>query len=155
MSAKFSMLLAGAEQLTRALKLANPKTRARVAKAIHDSTNAIAQAAKARAPRKSGEMANTIRAEFAADGLVGFVKVGLGKLPRRSKAKTAKGLVRARGRTRKVGPGAYAPVVERGDPRRNRKPHPFLIPAFDQRKPQAVADIKNAMDNTVEEIARG
>src|ERR1043165_7541411 len=115
-SAKVTTLLEGAEQLTRAIKLSVPKTKARVVATIHAHTAAIVGKARAAAPRVTGERAGTIRDEYANDGLVGFIKVGYGKLPRRSKAETIKGIARAKGRVRKTGRGAYAPVVERGDP---------------------------------------
>jgi len=154
MSVKVSSALAGAEQLIRAVKLADPRTRARVAAAIKQNAQAIAVNATARAPKKTGEMASTIRVEIpeSANGLVAFVRVGQGKLPRRSKAATAKGIARAKGRKRKVGKGAYAPVVERGDPRRGHKPHPFLIPAYQQDVPKAKEDIKHALDSGVASI---
>jgi hypothetical protein len=129
--------LAGAEQLIRALKLANPATKARVVAAIRKNTKAVAGWGDRLARRRSsGEMASTIRDTYSEDGLTGFVRVGLGKLPRRSKATTAKGITRAKGRTRKIGKGAYAPVVERGDPRRHHKAHPFLIPAYKPTSPR-------------------
>ncbi len=154
MSIKITAALAGAEQLIRAIKLANPETHARVAAAIRTNTKAVTLEAKGRAPIKTGELAGTIRDEYAADGLVGFVKVGLGKLPRRSRATTARGLARAGGRARKVGLGAYAPVVERGDPRRHHQPHPFLMPAFRDRRETAMADIKTALDKSLEGIGQ-
>jgi HK97 gp10 family phage protein len=152
-SVKVTTLLGGAEQLSRALKLSKPKTKARVVATIHAHTSAIAAKARAAAPRVTGEMAGTIRDEYANDGLVGFVKVGYGKLPRRSKAQTIAGLASAKGRTKKVGRGAYAPVVERGDQRRNHQPHPFLDPAYQAEKPKAITDIDHALNSSVQEIA--
>lgn len=143
---KLSTQLEGFDKLARELKLANVETRKNVVDAIAKNTKAIAATARALAPKRTGEMAGTIRDEYANDGLVGMVKVGIGKLPRRSKAKTPQGLKRAKGRRRKVGPGAYAPVVERGDKRRNRAPHPFLIPSLEQQKPTAINDIDGALN---------
>jgi hypothetical protein len=151
---KVTTALAGAEQLIRALKLANPATKARVVAAIKKNTKAVTAGAIARAPKVTGEMASTIRDTYSEDGLTGFVRVGLGKLPRRSKATTAKGITRAKGRTRKIGRGAYAPVVERGDPRRHHKAHPFLMPSYEADKPTAMAEIKAALDNTVKDIEK-
>ncbi len=150
MSVKFSMALGGAEQLNRALKLAIPHVAANMRAAIQKNTKAIAATAKARAPKLSGEMAGTIRDEYSQDGFIGYVRVGKGKLQRRSRAVTAKG--RARTRARKSGQGAYAPVVERGDPRRHHKAHPFLIPSFTARKPTAMADISHALNDGVSKI---
>jgi len=126
------MALVGAEQLQRALKLAIPVTAARVRSAVQKNTKTVAARAEAKAPKKTGELASTIRDEYSQDGLVGFVKAGYGKLPRRSKAGTMKGQQRAKGRTRKTGRGAYAPVVDRGDPRRNITATHFLASPFEQ-----------------------
>jgi hypothetical protein len=153
MSANVTTLLAGSEQLIRALKLSVPKTKARVVAEIHKHTSAIAAKAKAGAPRVTGELAGTIRDEYSQDGLVGFVKVGFGKLPRRSRAATIAGIARAKGRVRKVGRGAYAPVVERGDPRRHHLPHPFLDPPYQADKPKAIADITPALNDSMNDIA--
>ncbi len=154
MSVKITSTLAGAEQLIRALKLSVPSTKARVVAAIKKNTKAIAVHAISKAPKVTGEMASTIRDTYSEDGLTGFVRVGLGTLPRKSKATTIKGLKRAKNRKRKVGRGAYAPVVERGDPRRHHKAHPFLGPSYDEDKPTAIADIKAALDNTVKDLAK-
>lgn len=152
MSSKAGMALIGAERLIRELKLADPKTRANVKASIARQTKAVVAKAKAAAPRVTGELASTIRDEYSPDGLAGFAKVGKGKLPRRSKAVTAKGQQRAKGRKRTPGQGAYAPVVELGDKRRNRKPHPFLIPAFTSQKPAAMADISKALNDGVKDV---
>lgn len=150
---KITTLLAGAEQLERALKLANPKTKAAVVAAIQKNAKEIAAKARAAAPKVTGEMVSTIRDEYSTDGLVGYVKVGFGKLPRRSKAGTIAGIARAKARKRTVGRGAYAPVVERGDPRRHHLPHPFLMPAYAQDKPTAIKDITNALNGMMNDIA--
>ena len=149
---KAGIALLGADQLKRALQLAKPKTQARFKVAIQKNTKAIAVKAKAAAPKVTGEMASTIRDEYTNDGMVGLVKVGEGKLPRRSKAKTAAGQKRAKARKRKVGKGAYAPVVERGDPKRKHKPHPFLVPSFSSQKSTAISDMTHALNDTVKEI---
>jgi hypothetical protein len=148
MTASFSMALRGAPELIRQLKLASPATQARVAATIKRDTEAVANAARAAAPKLTGEMAGTIRAEFSTNGLIGYVKVGIGKLRRRSTS-TGK---RHRRRTVQTGPGAYAPVVEHGDPRRHHKPEPFLEPSFQAKKPQIMQDITAAIDNVTKDI---
>lgn len=148
MAASFSMALKGGAELIRQLKLASPDAQARVKAAIQRDTKAVAAAARSAAPKVTGEMAATIRDEYSPTGMTGYVKVGIGKLRRRSKS-TGK---RHRRRTVTTGPGAYAPVVERGDQRRHHLPHPFLIPAYVQRKPQIMQDITAAIDNTTKEI---
>lgn len=158
MSVKITSALAGAERLIRAIKLANPATKARVVAAIKKNTKAVAAGAIGRAPKVTGEMVSTIRDTYSDDGLAGFVRVGLGKLPRRSNATTPKGIARAKARKRKVGRGAYAPVVNFGDKHRNHRAAFFLVGApsapFDADKPTAIADIKAALDNTVTDIAK-
>jgi len=146
------MVLSGAEELKRALQLAVPRTRANVIAAVHKNTEAVAAKAKAAAPKLTGELASTIRPEYSKDDLVGFVKVGYGKLPRRSKAGTPKGMKRAQTRKRKTGKGAYAPVVDRGDPRRHIKAKQFLTRPFEQQKPTAIKDIDHALNDSVKAI---
>lgn len=152
---KFKTILVGFDDLQRAMKLAEPKTHARVVAAIEKSTKEVAAKARAAAPKVTGELASTIRDEYGNGGLAGYVKVGLGQLPRRSKAETVGGIKRAKGRVRKVGRGAYAPVVERGDPRRHHQPHPFLMPAYAEQKPTIVNDISHALNDAVADIASG
>ncbi len=152
MSDNITMALANADRFIRELKLAVPATNARVVAVIGRHTESVASKAKSAAPHVTGELAGTIRAEYAANGLTGYVKVGLGKLPRRSKAATIAGIARAKGRVRKVGLGAYAPVVERGDPRRHHLPHPFLQPAFEADKPTAITDIDHALNDSMAAI---
>lgn len=149
---KVTTLISGVDKLARELKLANPHIRARVQRAIKKNAEAVAAAARARAPKKTGELVSTIRAEYRNDGLAAFIKVGLGKLPRRSHATTMKGRLKLAMKKRKTGAGAYAPVIEHGDPRRNRAAKPFLIPPFRANHPTAVRDIDQALRATVEEI---
>lgn len=152
MSAKFTMALGGAEKLIRELKLANPRTRANVGAAIRKNTKAVVEQAKSRIHSRTGELASTVRDEYSDDGLVGYGKAGFGKLPRRSKAQTAKGKARAKGRTRNTGKGAFAPVIDRGDPRRNIEAQHFLSGPFQRQKATAVSDISNALNKSVQEI---
>lgn len=139
----FKTTIEGVDKLSRELKLAVPATKARVVAAIRKNAQAIAAKARAKAPHRSGKMAGTIRDEYAGDGLIGMVKVGVGKLPRRG----------VRGRT--IGVGAQAPLIERGDPRRKRKPQPFLNPALAAQRPTAINDINTALNQSVEEIGNG
>ncbi len=152
MSVKFTTVLGGAEELKRALQLAIPHTRANVVAAVKHNTEAVEAKAQAAAPKVTGELASTIRSEYTNDGLVGTVKVGYGNLPRRSRATTAKGVKRAKGRTRKTGKGAYAPVVDRGDPRRHIKAQQFLTRPFEQQKPGAIKDIDHALNDSMKAI---
>jgi hypothetical protein len=148
-SSFINIALGGADRLIRQLKLANPATRAAVQAVIRRDSEAIATSARENAPKRTGEMVGTIRTTFSGDGLIGYVRVGIGKLPRRGQARRNK-----RGRRISIGPGAYAPVVEHGDRRRNRNAEPFLDPAFQGQKPQTIVHLKGAMDGIVDDIAR-
>lgn len=75
----------------------------------------------ARVPRKSGEVAGTLRA-------------GKGK---------TKAVVRA-GYARR---GAYAGVLHYGDPHRGTRPQPFLTDALKRSQGQVISEIKIGVDN--------
>lgn len=159
-----NMALSGVAQLTRALELTDTETQVRTRRALEKGAQAVARGAEQRAPKVSGELAQSIRAEEGKGGRVWFVKAGYGKLLRSSKAKTAAGLrryekvrerhaaQRARFRAAKSSKqalanlqlGVYAPVVERGDGDRNIKPQPFLYPALDNERTGIMHDVKNA-----------
>lgn len=171
MSAKITALLEGVPNFLRKLELANEETRARTKAAIRRGTQAVVTAAEQRVPKRSGELAYTIRAEFATDGMVGYAKAGFGKLPRRSRASTTARRARAGAKRQltaeesrlqfRLAPtsrkalaaksdlGVYAPVVERGDPRRHHRPHPYMIPALQAERPTIIDDLKQAATGAV------
>lgn len=170
-SAKTS--LAGVENFHRQIQLMNAKTRARTQHAIAHGTHAVVAGAKARAPKQSGELASTIRAEFSKNKLIGWAKAGYGKLIRRSRAGTAKGAYRAyqvkerrkaafkKGKVTSskqamgmVDLGVYAPVVERGDKRRHHSAHPFMIPAFKANEQGIKSSIARALQSAASETER-
>lgn len=171
---KFSTQIEGIDRLSRAFKLAQPAIKARVVTAIRKNADAVLARSETKVHRRSGELSATGRAEFANDGLVGMVKYGYGVLARRSKATTGRGAKRllkikqkrddrrlqlalarnSRQAYSVADLGVYAPVVERGDKRRHHQPHPFLIPAWTEQKPTAVQDINQALNKTVEDIAK-
>jgi HK97 gp10 family phage protein len=142
------IVLQGVDAFKRAIRLSDAGTRANTIAAIERGTQAVEAKAKAKAPRLSGEMAETIRDEYSKDRLVGYVKVGYGKLLRRSHASTAERKKRLKERRRrkgsKSGQGAYAPVIERGDKRRNRQPQPFMIPALNEERPTIIKELADA-----------
>jgi hypothetical protein len=154
MTVKITTVLGGAERLIREFKLLDPRVKARTVAAIQKNTKAVAAKTKAVAPVKTGEMASTIRDEYSENGLIGYVKVGFGKLPRRSKATTEKGKARFAKlkNRRKIGRGAYAPVIDRGDPRRHIKARHFLAQPFQDQKPTAIADINHALNDAIEDV---
>lgn len=161
--------LAGVPQLVRAIQLTDAGVRTRTIAAVKRGTEAVVAGAEMRVPKVTGELAFTIRAEYGKDGMIGYAKAGYGTLPRRSQASTvnkADRLARRRGLSaqqrqalvnaakssrqalsRVGGLGVYAPVVERGDPRRHHEPHPFLIPALMAERAGIMADIAHAADD--------
>jgi hypothetical protein len=158
---KVNLALNGVPELFRALELTNAGTCAETIKAIERGTKAVAAGASARAPRRSGEMAHTIRDEYSSDKMTGYVKVGYGKLMRRSRASSAeardKHLAKRQSKRLQLALagsskqalsvldlGVYAPVVERGDKRRHKPAHPFTIPALIAERPAIMSDLKNA-----------
>jgi len=162
MSSKFTAELRNVEAFQRAVKLTNKATRDRMVSAIQRGTEAVVAGALTRVPRKSGELAWTLRAEYGKDGLVGYAKAGFGTLLRASRAKSAAGLAKFRAKReqqrvkRKAATssrsalaagdvGVYAPVVERGDPKRNHQAHPFMVPALLKARPAIIADTTRAM----------
>jgi hypothetical protein len=143
--------IAGVEQLRRSLKLTNERTKVGVRGAIRRGTVKVRDGAKARVHQRTGELHDTIRDEYSGDEMVGWVKVGYGKLPRRSRAKTDKGQARAKRRgKRPTGKGAYGPVEERGDKRRNRPAHPFLHPSLRDEKSGIISDVEKSLEGAVE-----
>ena len=164
MSTSFKAVLANVEGFRRQIALMNEHTREKTKEAIKHGTHAVVKGAETRAPEVSGELKQTIRAEFAPNGLTGFAKAGFGRLVRRSRATTERGKARAaqlkakRTAAWKSGKvnsskkamalldlGVYAPVVERGDKKRHHKAHPFMIPAFRSAEPSIKQDIAAAL----------
>lgn len=145
---KILTLLEGVPELIRRIELTDAATRVGTVAAIQRGTKRIAADARQRAPKVTGEMASTIRDEYSKDGLTGYVKAGFGKLPRRSRAAAAARQNRLASRRSakgtKAGKGSYAPVVERGDPKRHHKPHPFVMPAFVAAQPGIKEDLARA-----------
>lgn len=176
---KFSVAVEGVDRLVREMRLAKPHIQERVKKTIQRHTSAVASKAEAIAPKRSGELASTVRAEYANDGLVGMVKTGYGKLVRRSRATTDRGReralkVRQQRDARKLqlalantsrqalgvaDLGVYAPVVNWGDQRRGKPARHFLVgdpsAPFDAERPAAVADIQRDLVATVDEMGDG
>lgn len=145
------------EAFLREQKLRDAGTRKNVTVAIKRGTDAVRGGAERRAPERTGELRSSIRAEFSKDGLTGFVKAGYGKLQRRSRAVTAGGKARAKSQRkqakssrdaqRQLTLGVYAPVVERGDPKRNKPARPFMNPSLRAERPKIQSDIAKAMES--------
>ena len=167
-SIKFSVLVEGLDSLSRAMKLANPECKRRVVDAIKHSTETVLQGAEARVHRASGELASTGRAEYGNDGLAGYVKFGFGTLQRRgSVARRGRKAPRSRGQAKldlalannyrqalsSADLGVYAPVPDRGDPRRHIEAQHYLDEPFAQEKPNAVLQINVALNGVTQGIA--
>lgn len=140
-SFKLSMNVRGVREFTQGVKLTNDRMRQRAAGIIRRGTERIAGTAKQLVPKRSGELASTIRAEFSDDGMVGWARAGYGKLVRRNAKQAQKDRFRKRNKFRKkfkgsaaalkaLDLGVYAPVVEYGDKRRRRKPREYMKRAF-------------------------
>jgi hypothetical protein len=165
---KFEVLVEGVDSLARALKLADPECHARVAAAIKTSEVAVLAGAEGAVPRRSGELASTGRTEERNEGLIGLVEFGFGTLERRGRVRTARRATRRSAGQRKldlalastsrqalssVDPGVYAPVVDRGDPKRNIVATHYLTGPFEAQRPAAIAAINAALNGTVASIA--
>jgi hypothetical protein len=149
------------DQFVRAVKLTDQHTRKNVSAAVRRGTKAVAQGAISRVPVRSSELQGTIRDEYSKDGMVGFVKAGYGKLLRRSRSvsEERRANLKARRRAEKqkkakgsknamnqLDLGVYAPVVERGDRRRNKPAKPFLHPSLRAERPRIQSDMKHALN---------
>jgi hypothetical protein len=148
---KINAILAGASELSRAIKLADPATRAKVVATIRQHTENVGSAAKASAPVRTGELASTIRTEYSTDGMTGYVKAGLGKLPRHGSAART---TRQRHRSKQIGRGAYAPVVNYGWRSHHIAANPFLTRPYQADEPQVVADLNADLDGVVSDIGK-
>lgn len=168
MAFSVKVVLENVANFKRQIELMDDRTRERTVRAIERGTRAVVAKGKARAPKVSGEMAFTVRAEFNKTGLVGYAKVGFGKLIRRSRAATQKGAARAkqRGEQNKLNYalannsrqamsvsdlGVYAPVVERGDKKRRHHAHPFMTPSLAEEKPVIIKELGDAPLNAAKD----
>lgn len=104
---------------------------------------------KAKTRPGPGELRDTIRAEpSASTAPVAYVKAGMGKLRRRSRATTAKGQKRAARRKPTAANkalGVYAMAVEYGAPHRGVASRPFLRPAIHAKRNVLVARAAEAL----------
>lgn len=110
---------------------------------------------KAKTRPGPGELRDTIRAEAGkADMPVAYVRAGLGKLRRRSRATTAKGKAAA-ARVRRMSAksqqalGVYAMVIEYGAPQRGVAAHPYMRPSLDHERPFFRAQLRRVLDEAV------
>lgn len=178
MSAKITMTIDGATQIASLFRSMPPVLQREVRHAIRETTHAVERGAQMRAPISSGgrssrkaryrpgpgELRDTIRSEFTADGLVGFVRAGHGKLRRRIKGATSK-RKSSRRRAAKIvtarkaagaqrDRGVYAMVVEYGSPRERKAPQPFLRPALEAEKPRHRQRMEAAVARATQHVER-
>lgn len=174
-------IVKGVGDIRVAFKFLREGVQTEVRAAIAETTQAVTRDAQSGAPvsdpadRKAkhragaGELRDTIRDEYSADGFTGFVKAGYGKLKRRSK-RSAK--------PKKQGPeryatfmrrlhrealamdamrasGVYAMVVEYGDPRRNKPARPFMRRALSGNKAGHNARLRAALEAATRKAAQG
>jgi hypothetical protein len=144
------LALIGIEQFQRTVKLQDAKTRAATIGAVERSTKRTEGVMRAIVPVRSGEMLSTIRDEYSAARLTGYVRVGDAKLPRRKKY-TGAGNRKMRKRKVKIGKGSYAPVIDRGDPRRHIAAQHFTDRAMQATRDENIADIAKALASSTKD----
>jgi hypothetical protein len=153
MADKFIVSIDGVRKVTRALQLMNTETKARCRTEVQASVSEAVAQAKGRVPRRTDELADTIRGVMAnGDSPVGWLQAGFGSLKRRSRSRTVKGQVRARQKAKQQGPiepGIYAMVVEFGDALRNKPAEPYINPAVEATRPHHEARIATALKGAV------
>ncbi len=167
----------GMRSFVVALRMLDPAVRRRAAAAVRVSTESATTAARRNVPvsgpedRKAkhragpGELRDTIRSDYAGEGLVGFVKAGQGKLKRRSKRTAAPkrlGPERLRtfmGRLQREAiamdasraSGVYAMVVEYGA--QDRPAKPYMRPAANAERGPHTARLAAALRRSVDDAA--
>lgn len=191
-SVKLSMQVRGVKEFVQKVDLSNKHIVRLARKIIKEGTHHIESLAFQNVPKRTHELASTIRAEFSDDGMTGWVRAGYGKLIRRARGKVkmkrvrkrvsigrrADGTiikaetdikvdVRAQARARQsrkarklsrmirkggvgsvprpfasMDAGVYAPVVEHGDPKRNKPARKFMRRAFETGAPRVRHDFQ-------------
>jgi hypothetical protein len=152
---KILATLDGVRRVQRSLQLLDAETRTRAAGAVDASVDEAVHEAQSRVPRRTEELARTIRKSKSKDGLAAWLQVGFGSLRRRSRSK---GLRKSRRRARQLGPvepGIYAMVVEFGDAKRNKPAEPYIVPAIEVVRPHHQARIAAALKGAASAAERG
>lgn len=159
---KFIAKTEGFDKAARRIALLDDAVKRKVVVAIHRSTTEMLHIAQTLVPKKTGELAGTLRTRFTKSGLAGFAEAGFGAYLNRRVKGESRALARVRKRkgllTSSFGPalpGVYAPVVEFGDRKRNHRASPFLVPALEFVKPRHVSRINEAIREGLAEIAAG
>lgn len=149
------MQVTGLQKAILAVKLLNPETRSRLKAVVGYSGRQMVSVAKANVHVDSGELRDTIRVDFSADGMSAFPKVGYGSLKRgRRRGKGTSTRTRRRRRAQLLGPvepGIYAMVVEFGS--KTRPAHPFFFPALESITPGHIKRANDALKGAVDAAA--
>lgn len=143
----------GFDKAFRKLALSTTYVQKRVKPEILLSASKALNYARGFVPRRTGELASTLRMRVSKDGMVGFVDAGYGVLKRANKSRQRrKHLSGAKLYTLSHMPGVYAPVVEFGS-RRNHA-SPFLRPAIEAVRNDHNERIFVAIKNGLEDLAK-
>lgn len=179
MSIKVTSLITGARKAGMAFRLMNAETRKLVAGAVQVTTGNVTMRAVANAPvsgpddRKAkgrpgpGELRDSIRSESSADGLVGSVLAGYGKLVRRRRAAKmvlplkAKAYERWKAREEKRralmaerSRAVYAMVINYGSPGRGIPATHFMDRAREAERQPHVNRVKAALQQAADAVGR-
>lgn len=178
MGVKITTLVTDARRVGFALKAIDIATRARLRVAVQETTEAVAARSRANVPvstpasRKAksrpgpGELRDTIRTAYGVTGLTGYVLVGFGKLPRRSRSRlpTKQGPLRLAAfqkQQRRLALqaqnelGVYAMVINYGSPGRGIKATRFIDRAKEAERTAHVSRIQNALAQSASAAAQG
>lgn len=140
---KVTVKVTGDKAILGSLSLLNVAGRRRLERQVDKSSAAIEAGAKARVPKRTGELEKTIRRKVSRSGMSAAVMAGYGELARKGKAKGA----RSRGQKVNDGKGVYAPVVEFGS--QTNPAEPFMFPALEAEKPSFIAGCNDALKGAV------
>lgn len=158
-TASVTVTIKGLQRASDAFRMLDAESRKRVRAGVIASLAEAKAIALTLVPRRTEELAATIRTEMPPDETgvrpIGYLMAGYGSLKRRSRAKTARGKARHRKLTlANTQPGVYAMVEEFGDAKRNHAAHPYIVPAIEQTRPHHMQRMADAMKNSVDAAAR-
>jgi hypothetical protein len=141
------MQILGAKRLVRAFERADIEARRRVALAVQQTAEDVAEGARMRVPVRTGELQRTIRTVPTPNPFRWLISAGFGTLKRRSRSRTTKRRRPTAPQLGPVAPGVYAMVVEFGSQSgRARQPaQPYMFPALEAAHARHVNRLKAAL----------
>ncbi len=149
-----SVVIRGAQNMSRACQMLNTETRLRARAAVEASLEEAKAEAMSRVPVDTGELKATIRTEMYADSTgvqpAGALQVGYGSLRRRSRSTGKRKTRRGAPSLQNTQPGVYAMVVEFGDAKRNKPAQPFMVPAIEATRPHHLERMAAALIGAVD-----